>query len=477
MNHIAVSDFSRTARILAALFLLGWQAPAKAQTEINLPARADTQSANGVSFKTGAFNTIGTDLSIGGGGIAGLQQVRTYASSNSSSLTSLTSAKGWMFSTRASVIRNVYKYAPDEIPPAPNLVPLIYTVLTGTGVSRFRGGNVGSTIPSSGYIPYAKNGESLSFTKIGTGDPSSGSYHTFIDSAGAVYVYPWSNKQLQSVTYPDGTKLDYSYSPNWMIISNRGYALLWESTSKVCVINMAETYVTSAMTICPVNAQSVSYSYGTTSVTIVSATNAAGQTTNYEYVGGTGANHLGCIKDPGQTVCKISNVYNVCLPLNVSTPADRTRDQVTSQTTGTGETYTYTYGTTDLCNGYSGYGVSAKIVAPGGATTKVGANSYGAVVSLTDPLNRQSVFSYVTEGGFQASGTVLASARHPEDDSTSLSRDTRGNVIEKRSKSKPTLPTADIVTTASYPATCTNRKTCNKPDYVIDAKGNRIDYT
>jgi len=36
---------------------------------------------------------------------------------------------------------------------------------------------------------------------------------------------------------------------------------------------------------------------------------------------------------------------------------------------------------------------------------------------------------------------------------------------------------ATISRTASYPATCSNMKTCNKPDYYIDAKGNRTDLT
>jgi RHS repeat-associated protein len=36
---------------------------------------------------------------------------------------------------------------------------------------------------------------------------------------------------------------------------------------------------------------------------------------------------------------------------------------------------------------------------------------------------------------------------------------------------------ADIVTTASYPASCTNFRVCNQPDWTRDAKGNQTDYT
>src|SRR3546814_14055758 len=36
---------------------------------------------------------------------------------------------------------------------------------------------------------------------------------------------------------------------------------------------------------------------------------------------------------------------------------------------------------------------------------------------------------------------------------------------------------AAIVKTASYDATCSNPKKCNKPNYTIDERGNRTDYT
>jgi RHS repeat-associated protein len=72
---------------------------------------------------------------------------------------------------------------------------------------------------------------------------------------------------------------------------------------------------------------------------------------------------------------------------------------------------------------------------------------------------------------------MLASAHYPEENAQWFSRDGRGNVIEKRIAAKPGSGYADVVSTASYPASCTNRKTCNRPDYVIDAKGNRTDFT
>lgn len=60
---------------------------------------------------------------------------------------------------------------------------------------------------------------------------------------------------------------------------------------------------------------------------------------------------------------------------------------------------------------------------------------------------------------------------------TNWTYDSRGNVTETRYVAKSGSGLPDIVETASYPATCANPLTCNKPEFTIDAKGNRTDYT
>jgi RHS repeat-associated protein len=459
-----MSIANRPLLLVAIVLVAALNSPVWAQAEINLPPRADTESPTGVSYKSGGFINRGADLSIGGPGIAGLQFVRNYASTNNSSLAYLTGAQGWTFSTHAQIIRIKYVYPPDQEPPSnPNLIPFVYTVLTGTSTSRFRG---------SSYIPYNQNGETLT---------SSGGLFTFTDARGAEYLFPSTGSfptNLQSITYPDGTKLTYTYSPKLMVISNRGYALLWESINKVCVINMAEHYVTSATTICPSGALSVTYAF--TGGNLTGATNALGQTTTYQYVSAGSVSHLSCIKDPGQSICKITNVYSACSPPPGGSVANRILDQVSSQTTGTGETYTYNYSsyTNDLCNDYTGYGVTASMTAPGSATTVVTTNGAGAVTGVTDPLGRSTMSSYTDIGTLDPyDSDLLSNEYYPEQNQINFYRDSRGNVIEKRALSKPGSGAPNLVTTASYPATCTNRKTCNKPDYIIDARGNRTDYT
>ncbi|NJO13477.1 MAG: hypothetical protein HC872_08440 [Gammaproteobacteria bacterium] len=96
---------------------------------------------------------------------------------------------------------------------------------------------------------------------------------------------------------------------------------------------------------------------------------------------------------------------------------------------------------------------------------------------VTDPLGRSSSFTYFANSVIDFEESLLAGETLPEGNAQQLTRDARANIIEKRIKAKPGSGLADRVITASYPASCSNRKTCNKPDFLIDARGGRTDYT
>jgi RHS repeat-associated protein len=476
---------------LAGLLFISATA-AFAQQDINLPPRQDTQSGTGVSYKTGIFSNEEIDLSIGGSGDAGLQLRRTYQSSQSDALAGnmvSMAVQGWSNNFVAVIARNKRTYSPDETPPPnPSDIPLIYSVSTGTKTVSFSGGK--TSVPPTSLSQIIPGGAKLVFTKIGTGNQGSGSYFTFTDTDGSVFVFPWMpNTLLQSLTRPDGTKFDYTYVSGSValksIFSNRGYAVLFDSVTKACVVNLAEQYVT-AISSCPVGATSVTYAYTVSSLNpgrnnLTGVTNALSQTTTYSYVG---ADHLGCIKDPGQTVCKIQNSYDVCTapPGTVPIPPNlRWSDKVISQTTGTGEMYGYNYtfvGNYNGCTDFTGYGASTTITAPGNVTTVVQTNGAGMPSSIKDPLNRTTTLGYDDQNLYLSWETALpVSQAEPEGNSQSIAYDARANVVMKTAKAKAGSGLADLVTTASYAAICTNPKTCNKPDYVIDARGNRIDYT
>lgn len=95
--------------------------------------------------------------------------------------------------------------------------------------------------------------------------------------------------------------------------------------------------------------------------------------------------------------------------------------------------------------------------------------SIGRPTSDRDPLGR------ITSYAYDASGR-LSRVTEPEGNSVSYTYDTRGNITQTRTVSKTPGTPADIVTSATYPATCTNVKTCNKPTTTTDAKGGVTEY-
>lgn len=108
--------------------------------------------------------------------------------------------------------------------------------------------------------------------------------------------------------------------------------------------------------------------------------------------------------------------------------------------------------------------------ANGGQTVVVADTATGRITSITDPLNRTSTATY-------DSFARLTEVTEPEGDKTVLAYDGRGNVTSRTAKAKAGSGLADIVTTASFPSTCTNQLTCNQPTATQDAKGNQTDYT
>ncbi len=90
---------------------------------------------------------------------------------------------------------------------------------------------------------------------------------------------------------------------------------------------------------------------------------------------------------------------------------------------------------------------------------------------LVDPLQRTFYNNTDTSNG-RVRGQLF-----PEGDRINVAYDMRGNLTEVRSKVKPGSNLSDSVMTAGYDSVCANPKTCNKPNWVRDAKGNQTDYT
>jgi YD repeat-containing protein len=93
---------------------------------------------------------------------------------------------------------------------------------------------------------------------------------------------------------------------------------------------------------------------------------------------------------------------------------------------------------------------------------------------VEDALGRQTVFTV----GTWVDGIWISSIMKPEQNALSIARDDRNNVTLVTAHPKPGQGTVDVqLYSASYPVDCINPKTCNKPVWTRDGKGNQTDYT
>lgn len=127
--------------------------------------------------------------------------------------------------------------------------------------------------------------------------------------------------------------------------------------------------------------------------------------------------------------------------------------------------------TTSYSRVINGGTVTTTVSHPGGGQSVVTAStSVGRPSSVVDPLNRTTSYAY-------DANRRLTRVTNPEGDYEQYTLDARGNATEVRRVGKPGSGVADIVTTAAYPAACTNLLTCNKPEWTRDARGNQTDYS
>ena len=127
--------------------------------------------------------------------------------------------------------------------------------------------------------------------------------------------------------------------------------------------------------------------------------------------------------------------------------------------------------TTDYTRSVSGStGTMTATVVNVGTTTVVSDLSIGRPTSVQNPLNQTTSFTYDGSG---RSKRVTA----PEGNYRELTYDARGNVTQTVAVPKSGSGLANITQSATYPASCTNVLTCNKPTSTTDARGKTTNYT
>jgi hypothetical protein len=145
-------------------------------------------------------------------------------------------------------------------------------------------------------------------------------------------------------------------------------------------------------------------------------------------------------------------------------------------------TWTYTYPGESLWAAEHGSTDHAiNVTDPSGNLYYTGYSAESSAEYVQDALSHRTTLGYTAGGGTVGTGYVnfskLSSITQPEGNSKTLTFDSRWNVngVTTSPKTGSVLPATSI--TASYPTTCLNPVTCNKPSWTKDAKGNQTDYT
>lgn len=209
-------------------------------------------------------------------------------------------------------------------------------------------------------------------------------------------------------------------------------------------------------------------------------TDAEGGVTTFSYYG----RNIAKIRLPGSTVDDIEITYEADVLLGTQMEA---KSRVTS-VTRYGQTWTYDYSDSGDITSATGATRVVTVTAPDGgetiATTKLwmsdvysisGATvSFGRIsanlLSVEDPLGRVTSFQYDSFGR-------KTRETFPEGNYIEYEYDGRGNIVETTKVAKSGSGLADLTTSAVFPSTCSNQKTCNKPSSVTDARGKTTDFT
>lgn len=132
-----------------------------------------------------------------------------------------------------------------------------------------------------------------------------------------------------------------------------------------------------------------------------------------------------------------------------------------------GRTWTYGYS-------LAGSQMTTAVTDPGETNPRVIVSD----VNLGVPLSQQDALGRTTSYQYDPAGNGrLTRITHPEGNSVEYAYDARGNATQSKLVSKTPGTPVDIVTSATFPSTCTNPLTCNKPTSATDARGNVTDYT
>lgn len=432
------------AAVLLAKLLLTTTAAAQV-----VPPEHYTLDPRGVDLVSGRFYPSALEVVIGQPGAGGMAYGRTYID-------------GQWFTNQLGTI---------------NTVGGLYVVSIGAISESF-------TQSGSNFISTSGNGSTLTRT---------GSTYAFTSSEGAT---AWFTTNFQSAgspanvalitTYqaPNGERITYAWNAaslcmrdfdgNCMtyinvlrlqgVFNNLGYLIKyeyayngedlewgWNELVRVTGVNQAVEYCNPSAAVCTLTQPWPEVTYRREYVSGAMETvveDVLGNETRYRH--GGSSSQITAIRWPGSTSDNVAVAYD-----------GQGRAVAVADASGT---WTYSYA--DV----SGVRTTTSTGPQSQQWVVVSDLGIGRATSVTDGLGRTTEYDYDTFGR-------LTTITPPEANEVRFTYDGRGNITEIRQVAEPGSSLADIVTTATYPATCANVLTCNQPSARTDPRGAVTDYT
>lgn len=399
---------------------------ARAQSIPPPPVRA-TVDVNGVDLVDGSLRVLSPSISIGQPGSGALVYARWFDSS----------VQAWRDNYTGTI----------------NSSGTTYTVTLFGSSQTF-------TLSGGVYTPSDADGSSLTFN-------SANNEYTYTSRYGAVAIIDKdfagssptqaNEGRITSYTEPNGERTVFTYvtlnattQRLQSVTNNFGYQLKFDyfdnSTSFLRLVRV--TALNNAVDYCNPSADTCSYSQTWPNLQFNAAlptqiTDALNRVTTYGYT--------------SSRITSIESPEGVTLSVSYSTTTGR----VTQVTDGDG---TWTYNIPD----------------PSGERTVSVTNPVGSNYGIE--FNASNTLASITNGGLVTSyyydaNNRLTIAVAPTGVRTFFFYDARGNVTQTSLRAPAGSGLANIDSSASFPSTCTNERTCNLPESTTDSRGFRTDYS
>jgi len=441
----------------ATLILCAAQAAQAQNVSQPMPPEFYSLDPRGVDLVNGQYNFDATEVVIGDPGAGGLGLTRgligsSWRDSNQGSLSVVGSTYTVAFGLHAEVF---------------TLSGSTFTSKSGSGATLSQAGSTFTFTTSDGTV--ARYSTSYCFTSTGVACTDRALLYEIVAPNGDTTTYHYRTQsyarstnplvlgtavRLQSITNNRGYQLHYKYKSDSLTGTTPLNTRVgnWLAVQSVTGLNNAVDSCDPLAFSCTVSRTWPSISYTSTlGGPVTAATDQSGRTTEYIYSG----SQLTGVRFAGST----SN------DITIATDGATSRTSTVTDATGS---WNYSFSVGDL-------NTTATVTGPTGEQTTVTTiNSVGrpylVSVKVNPTTTRTWYFAYDSQGRHTRT-------TNPESDYSEVAYDGRGNVTQTTYVPKPGSGLSNIVTSAAYPASCTNPVTCNLPTSTTDARGNVTEYT